>query len=187
MTLEVHPVTADRWKDLTRLFGPNGATSGCWCMWWRQTSAEYDRDHGEPNRRALKRLVDRGRVPGLLAYRDGEPVGWVSVAPRDEFGRLDRSPVLGRVDDRPVWSVVCFYIPRQHRRGGVGEALLRAAVDHAASRGAGIVEGYPVATADGKVPGASIYTGVVSMFRRAGFREVERRSEKRPIMRWVAR
>lgn len=111
----------------------------------------------------------------------------MSVAPRDEFGRLDRSPVLGRVDDRPVWSVVCFYIPRQHRRGGVGEALLRAAVDHAASRGAGIVEGYPVATADGKVPGASIYTGVVSMFRRAGFREVERRSEKRPIMRWVAR
>jgi GNAT superfamily N-acetyltransferase len=88
------------------------------------------------------------------------------------------------VDDRPVWSVVCFYIHRRHRGKGVGEALLEAAVKHAVRRGARIVEGYPVDTAGGKVPGASIYTGVVSMFERAGFREVERRRATRPIMRW---
>ena len=179
----VRPVTRRRWSDLLELFGPNGAYSGCWCMWWRQTSADYDRDHGEPNRRGLKRLVDGGRVPGLLAYVDGEPVGWVSVAPREQFGRLERSPVLKRVDDRPVWSVVCFYIHRSHRRRGVGAALLEAAVAQAARRGARIVEGYPVDTQGRKAVSASIYTGVASMFEDAGFREVERRTPNRPIMR----
>lgn len=180
MKPEIRPVTPDRWKDLVALFGPNGV-SGCWCMWWRLTSAEFDKRHGAGTRRALKGLVDRGRVPGLLAYVDGTPAGWVSVAPREEYGRLERSRHLRRVDEQPVWSIVCFYIDRRHRRAGVGTALLRAAVDHVARKGGRLVEGYPI-EAGAKRPSADLYTGVPSMFERAGFREVARRGA-RPIMR----
>jgi GNAT superfamily N-acetyltransferase len=187
--LQILPVTPDRWDDLLDLFGERGAYSNCWCMWWRVSSADFDRgirNKGAGNRRAMKGIVEKGRVPGLLAYRDGRPVGWVSVAPRDEFGRLQRSPTLKAVDDRPVWSIVCFFMDRRERGRGVGTALLDAAVRQAAERGATIVEGYPVDPSVRKFPNAEAYTGVVSMYLRAGFREVARRGN-RPIMRRTVR
>jgi GNAT superfamily N-acetyltransferase len=178
----VRPVTPSRWEDLRRLFGPNGAYSNCWCMWWRMPSEEFDKASGPAKRSSMKRLVDRRRVPGLLAYRDGEPVGWVSVAPREEFGRIERSNTLGRVDDTPVWSVVCFYIPRAHRGQGVGRALLDGALDHVRARGGRTVEAYPIDTGRDRRPAADIYTGTLRMFEAAGFREVARRG-RRPIGR----
>ena len=181
----IHPVTPERWDDLVALFGERGAYGGCWCTWWRQTQAEFNRNAGAANRALLQSIVESGRVPGLLAYRDGRPVGWCSLAPREEFGRLQRSPVLGPVDDRPVWSIVCFYIDRAHRGQGVAAALLRAAVRYAAEHGAQIVEGYPVDPRGSQPNNAAVYTGVVTMFEQAGFEEVARRSEKRPIMRRV--
>ncbi len=185
--IEVHPLTKERWGDLVGLFGPDrGAWGGCWCMWWRLGSKDFDagsRDHGKANRRALRRLVDRPSPPGLLAYVDGEVAGWVSVAPRDEFDRLNRSPTLKPVDETPVWSVNCFYLDRRHRRRGVGTALLAGAVDHARANGARWVEAYPVDPKVKAVNNADAYTGVVSMFERAGFKEVARRKDHRPIMR----
>jgi GNAT superfamily N-acetyltransferase len=183
-------VTADRWPDLVELFGEQrGANAGCWCMYFRQTAAEYGqsaRERGPRNRRLLRGLVREGREPGLLAYLDGRPVGWVSVAPRSEFGRIGRSRVLHPVDDRPVWSVVCFYMHRNHRRQGVGSALLEAAVDHARRRGARIVEGYPLDPRGSRIANPMAYPGVRAMFERAGFREVARRGH-RPIMRRTVR
>lgn len=185
----VHPVTPSRWKDLERLFGPSGAYSNCWCMWFRLTSKEFDAGAkkgadgaGTANRRAMKELVERRRTPGLIAYRGREPVGWVSVAPRSEYGRIERSPTLKPVDDRPVWSIVCFFIHRRHRGTGVATALLDAAVDHARRRGARVVEAYPEDPGEGRLANATAYTGVLSMFEAAGFSEVARRG-KRPIMR----
>lgn len=181
--LQIRPLTADRWDDLEALFGPRGAVAGCWCMWWRQTAREFEQNAGEANRDALRALVEAGREPGLLAYRGGRAVGWVSVAPREEFGRLERSPMLGRVDEAPVWSVACFYVARDERRGGLVPALLRAAVDHAVAHGASCVEGYPVDVGDGRGRAGDIFTGVLSTFLDAGFREVARRSPKRPVVR----
>lgn len=183
MSIEVRPVTPSRWDDLVELFGDNRGTSSCWCMWWRQTAAEFDARLGAPNREAMQQLVQRRRVPGLVAYQDATPVGWVSVAPREEFGRIERSRTLGGVPGDAVWSIVCFYIHRSARRSGVGTALLRAAIAHAAERGARIVEAYPVDPAGRKKQSAELFTGVPSMFEAAGFREVERRSPGRPIMR----
>jgi hypothetical protein len=99
---KVEPLTRERWKDLVSLFGEKGAYGGCWCMWWRQAASEHERRAGEDNREALKALVNDGKIPGLLAYLDERPVGWCSVAPREELGRLLRSPVLKPVDERPA-------------------------------------------------------------------------------------
>ena len=181
--IEVHPVTPDRWADLERLAGGAGFFSGCWCMWWRLTNQELSGQSAADARAALERLVAEGRQPGLLGYRGGEPVGWVAVAPRDEYRRIARTQKLQPVDDRPAWAVVCFYVHRDHRRAGVAAALLAAAVEHARAHGAELVEGYPVDSSGGKrVSGARQGTGRLEMFERAGFAEVARRGD-RPIVR----
>src|SRR4030042_6556452 len=107
-------------------------------MYWRLSRTQYDEQQGELNRRNIKALVDSGNIPGILAYVDDEPVGWCSIAPRQEFATLARSRILKPVDDLPVWSVVCFFVARNHRRQGLTVALLKAAVAYARSRGARI-------------------------------------------------
>lgn len=180
--LKVYPLTPDRWPDLEKLFGPKGAYGGCWCMWWRMTRSEFGRHTGSEKKRGLKRIVDSGEVPGLLAYAGGEPVAWCSVAPREAFSALERSRSLKRIDDQPVWSIVCFFVARGFRRQGVTVQLLRAAVQYAREHGARIVEGYPVEPKKGSTADANAFTGLASAFRKAGFVEVHR-GETRPIMR----
>lgn len=152
-------------------------------MWWRIKRSEWDKKRGDGTKRAFKKIVTSGEEPGILAYHDGQPVGWCAVAPREAYPVLDRSPTLKRVDDQPVWSVTCFFIARPFRRTGMSVALLKAAIDFAASRGAQIVEGYPVEPRKDDMPEVCAFTGMASTFRKAGFTEVLRRSETRPIMR----
>ncbi len=186
LALEFHLVTPDRWADLEELFGPRGAMGGCWCMWWRIKRAEFEKQQGEGNRQAMKAIVEAGQVPGLLAYHAGRPVAWVSIAPRKDFGVLQRSPTLKPVDDRPVWSIVCFFVHAHYRAQGMSARLIEAAVEYARSQGAMIVEGYPVEPKKDDVPDLYAYTGFVSTFQKAGFVEAARRSERRPIMRfWI--
>jgi GNAT superfamily N-acetyltransferase len=182
-TLRVLPATPARWCDLATLFGKNGACGGCWCMWWRLPRAQWTRQRGAGNRQALRRLVAKSKVPGLLAYAGRQPVGWCSVGPRADFGVLGRSRVLAPVDDQPVWSVVCFFVARGFRRQGVSRRLLEAAAAFARARGARILEGYPVEPGGGAMPDLYAFTGLVSAFRQAGFIEVARRSPKRAVMR----
>jgi GNAT superfamily N-acetyltransferase len=182
---ESHPLTPDRWRDFESLFGKRGAAGGCWCMWWRLTAREFDARKGEGNRRAMKAIVASGRTPGVLAYHRGEVVGWCSVEPRGEFPRLERSRILKPVDDKPVWSVVCFFVARSHRRTGVSLRLLKAAIEHVKHSGGRILEGYPVEPRKESTPDLFAFHGIAGIFKRAGFKEVARRSETRPIMRYV--
>jgi hypothetical protein len=152
-------------------------------MYWRLSHSQYEDQHGEINRRNMKALVDSGSIPGILAFSSDEPVGWCSIAPREEFSTLARSRVLKPVDDQPVWSVVCFFVARSQRRMGLTVKLLQASVVYARTNGASIVEGYPVEPKSGTVPDVFVYTGLYSAFVQAGFTEVLRRSETRPIMR----
>lgn len=184
---KIVPVTPGRWNDLEALFGVKGACAGCWCMWWRLPRSEFAKRRGAGTKRALKKLVTDGDPPGLLAYHGGEPVGWCAVAPREEYPVLERSRVLKRVDEKLVWSVVCFFVARSHRRRGLTVRLLEAAVAYAAKKGARIVEGYPVEPRSGKTADVFAYTGLASAYRKARFKEVLRRSETRPIMRRVIR
>jgi GNAT superfamily N-acetyltransferase len=187
LKIHFHPATADRWPDVAKLFGPRGACGGCWCMHARLPSAEYRRNLGDANKRAFQRLVKKGAEPGILAYDGDEPVAWCALAPRSDYVRLESSRVLAPVDDQPVWSIVCFFVTRAYRGRGLSAKLLRAAAAHAASHGARIVEGYPVDPKSGRQADAFVWTGLESSFRRAGFREVARRSATRPIMRKAVR
>ncbi len=182
-TLSIRPLTKSRWKDLARLFGERGACGGCWCMWWRLTGREYSRGRGARNLAALRRLVQAGPPPGLLAYVGDEPVGWCAIAPREQYKRLEGSRVLKPVDERPVWSVTCFFVARPSRGMGVTVELLSAATEHARKRGARIVEGYPIDTRGRRAADVWVYTGLLPAFLKAGFREVARRSASRPIVR----
>lgn len=194
MTLEIRPVTADRWADLAAFFGRAGAFSHCWCTWWRQTSADFStgvKGQGAANRNLMHEIVESGAEPGLLAYRDGKAVGWISVAPRPQYGRIMRSRRIGpdpedAMDER-VWSVVCFWIPRSERGKGVANGLLQGAVERARERGALQLEAYPVDTASGRQPAANLFTGTLAMFQRAGFREVARPPGAQLVMRLALR
>jgi GNAT superfamily N-acetyltransferase len=185
--LRFAPLSPATWPDFEQLFGERGACGGCWCMWWRLKRSVFDRQKGEGNRRAMKALVDAGARPGILAYLGDAPVGWCAVAPREEYPVLGRSRILKPVDETPVWSVVCFFIAKEHRGQGVSVALLRAAVDHVRRNKGKVVEGYPVEPRQDTMPAAFAWTGLASAFRRAGFEECARRSATRPIMRYVIR
>ena len=190
--LEIHPLTRERLPDLAALFGQGGDPKWCWCAFFRVRNVDFQSGSAASNRRVLERAVDTtaadGRAPGLIAYREDEPIGWVSVGPREDYERLQHSRVLGPIDERPVWSIVCFVVARRARRQGVANALLQAAVDYAREHGATLVEGYPVDTDGGRVPAANAYKGTLTMFERAGFevasrRRANRASPERPIVR----
>lgn len=177
------PVTADRWDDFEQVFGVKGAMAGCWCMWWRLTRKEFDALGGSGRREAMRQIILSGRVPGILAYAGGVPAGWCSIAPREEFSSLERSRVLARVDDQPVWSLVCFYIRNAFRRKGLMNFLVQSALEHARRNGARIVEAYPTCR-EGRLPPVTTYQGLLAAFSRQGFIEVARRSDAHAVMRY---
>ena len=181
--MTIRPLTLQCWSDLEKLFGKRGACGGCWCMSWRLKRSQYMKQQGPRNKSAFKRIVASGPPPGVLAYSGAEPVGWCAVAPREVHQRLENSRLLARVDDQPVWSVTCFYVARPFRRAGVSVQLLKAAVAHAGKLGAKIIEGYPVEPKKDPMPDVFAWTGIGSAFRKAGFKEVARRSPTRPVMR----
>ena len=182
--LSTRPLSLENWPDLERLFGVRGACGGCWCMWWLLARKQYEAQKGEGNKQAMRARVEAGEVPGLLGYLEGEPVAWCAVQPRQAYPTLERSRTLARVDERPVWSVVCLFVARKHRRKGLSVQMLLGAVEHARRQGASIVEGYPVEPRSDRMPDAFAWTGTSAAYRTAGFVEVARRSETRPIMRY---
>src|ERR1041385_6309217 len=128
--LTIRALTPELWPQLEDLFGPNGANSGCWCMWWRVGSGQIKVANTLANKKAFRAIVKQGPPPGLLAFDGDVAVGWCQVTPRESLPRLERSAVLGRVDDVPVWSVSCFYIRRGCRKQGVMTALIAAAAKY---------------------------------------------------------
>ncbi len=183
----VEPLTGEFWGDLERLFGSRGACGGCWCMTPRLTSAVYERNKGDANRRALLQLVINGPPPGVLGFLGDQPIGWCSIEPREKFVRLANSRILAPVDDRPVWSIVCLFIAKDFRGQGYSRKLIEGAVDFARQSGAKLIEAYPVEPRQERMPDAFAWTGLASSFRAAKFQEVARRSETRPIMRRAVR
>jgi GNAT superfamily N-acetyltransferase len=182
LKLKFIPITIDRWDDFETLFGDNGACGGCWCMWWRLKRSQYEKQKGAGNKKSIKRIVNSGITPGILAYDKVKPIGWCAIEPRESYSLLENSRVLKRIDDEKVWSVVCFFIDRKYRGKGVTEKLLEAALKYAKKNKAKIVEGYPIDSKN--TPSAFAWTGFASAFTKVGFKEVHRGSPTRPIMRY---
>ena len=151
-------------------------------MFWKLRGKAFDENTGEPTRQMQKSIVESGTIPGLLAYEGDEPIGWIAVEPRSVYPKLAHSRILEPVDDADVWSVTCFFVEKQARRQGLTVELLKAAVDYVRGQGGKILEGYPVDTKK-DMPAPFVYTGTAAAFQKAGFVEVARRSETRPIMR----
>jgi len=190
--VEVYPATAERWKDIESLFGAKGAYAGCWCMFWRLDRADFKRMKGEGTKAVLKGMTTKNDVAGLLAYIDGQPIGWCSIGPRNDYAALENSRILKRIDDMPVWSIVCFFVAKPFRSTGIMSALLRGAVKYAEQQGAKIIEGYPIDMQTDKLAGQKLnsysgYMGIASIFRAAGFVKVADASETQLIMRYTVK
>lgn len=189
MKLAIHPLTPASWPDLEAIFQARGCSvaRGCWCMYYRRSGDRGPLPAGTTqaaaNKAELKALVDAGRMTGLVGYRDGVPVGWLSIGPREDFAKLRRSPVMKAVDDQPVWSVVCFVVPAEYRGQGVARALLDGAIDYAKARGIALLEAYPVDRPERSADDESMWFGAKSMYDAAGFEEVARRKPHRPVVR----
>lgn len=179
-TLDIRPLTPERLPDLASLFEQGGDPKWCWCAYFRIRGFDFSKGSKARHRAAMESATHEsnkaGRAPGLVAYQGDEAVGWISIGPREDYERLAHSTVLKPLDDKPVWSIVCFVVGRRSRGAGVATALLDAGIDFAREHGATLLEAYPVEVASGeRVRPGDVYRGTLSMFERAGFTVAERR------------
>jgi GNAT superfamily N-acetyltransferase len=182
---EVRPLTNQTWTDLEELFDLQGGSivRGCWCIYYRKVGkVSVGQASSSSNKQQLHALVRSGVVPGLVGYADGSPVGWISLGPREDYPKLERSRVMKAVDGTPVWSIVCTYVAKTHRGKGYQHKLLAGAIDYARERGVRTLEAYPVDKPE-RSHNDFMFFGSRSLYERAGFREVVRRSPTRLVMR----
>ena len=188
-SINIAPLIPERWEDLVVVFGDGrGVCSQCWCMYWRIARREFETSLGDINRGLFHKRVIEGPPPGLIAYVNNEPVGWVQIGPRADVPnwngarRLTAPTPEAPADNTGVWGISCFATKADWRRRGIGTALLAGAVEWARKNGARILDACPVDTKTKRQP-ISLYHGVASTFSRAGFHEVARRRPDRPLMR----
>lgn len=195
-TLDIRPLTPGRLPDLASLFEQGGDPKWCWCAYFRIRGFDFSKGGKERHRAAMEAAThvtaDEGRAPGLVAYDGDEAVGWISIGPREDYERLAHSTVLKPIDDKPVWSIVCFVVGREARGRGVARTLLDAGVDYAREHGAKLLEAYPVDVEEGqRLRAGDVFRGTLSMFEKAGFDVVARRptpgGAPRPIVRRAIR
>lgn len=182
--LETHPLSPGRWNDFEALFGERGAYGGCWCMWWRITRREFEEQQGDGNRKAMKAIVESGEIPGLLFYSGEKAIAWCSIAPRENYASLNRSRILKKLDDTPVWSLVCFFVDTAYRNQGLIQEVLRGAIEYVRDQGGKVIEAYPTVPKGERLPPVSSYMGLPSMFEKAGFVEFARPSKSKVVMRY---
>jgi ribosomal protein S18 acetylase RimI-like enzyme len=177
MTVEIRPLTGETWDALAALFREGGDPRWCWCQHWRLRSKDMAAAKVPQLRERLHDQALSPDPPGLVAFDGDRAVGWVSLGPRMGFERIVRSRVIPTIDDRPVWSIVCFAVSSTARGRGVARALLDAAIGYAGDKGAEAVEAYPITIDDGEAihPDAA-FTGTLPMFERAGFEVVADRA-----------
>ena len=188
-SISTAPLTPARWADLEKVFGGGRGDCGrCWCMYWRLSRRDFEASLGDKGRRLFRARVEAGPPPGLVAYRDGDPVGWVQVGPRADVPqwngarRLTAPTPDAPAGDPRVWGISCFVTKSGCRRQGIATALLAGAIAWAREQGAGVLEACPVDTASSR-PAAALYHGIASTFRAAGFSEVARQRPDRPLLR----
>lgn len=188
-SLTVEPLSSQTWSDVETVMGANGGARGCWCMHWRLSIDQWMQGKGEGNRATMRGLAERSEAPGVVGYRDDEPVAWCGFGAREDYPRLQRSPMLKPIDDEPVISLTCLLIRKDYRGQRLLPDLIAAVCDHlAATVEIRTVEAYPVEPPPGRKAGPdTAMTGIASAFRAVGFTEVARPRSDRPVMRYALR
>jgi GNAT superfamily N-acetyltransferase len=187
--VSIVPIADAAWPDVQQVFGTRGDPARCWCQFFKLPNREWWDEPSESKEALLHGQAGEDPGPGLIAYLDGEPVGWCAIEPRPKYPQLLRSKVVtgGSAepgDDPSVWAITCFVVRVGFRRRGVASALVAAAVDWARQHDARLIEGYPVDTAAReKTSAAALYHGSVSLFESAGFTVATRPSPGRAVMR----
>ena len=190
--IRVEAVASVPWEDVSQVFATRGDPARCWCQYFKLPNREYETATPDACAGMLREQTQaRSPGPGVIAYLDGEPVGWCAVEPKPAYSRLQRARVVTEGSrqephDPSVWAVTCFVVRVGYRRRGVAAALLRGAVAQARGAGARVVEGYPVdLELRPKAPSAELYHGTTSLFAGAGFVEVARVRKDRVVMELV--
>jgi GNAT superfamily N-acetyltransferase len=184
LDLTFEPLTPANWLHFVKLFGAKGACGGCWCMSFRLSKDDFCEGKGEGNKQTMKDLVFDKRITGLLGFCEGEAIAWLSMSPREEFVKLERSRIHKRIDDKEVWSIPCFFIAKEFRRKGVSVEMLKAAIQFAKEKNIKILEAYPTKPYTEKMPDVFAWIGFLSAFEKAGFKIVDNKSKNRPMVRY---
>jgi GNAT superfamily N-acetyltransferase len=185
--ISVRELRKSDWPSVVKLFGERGACGGCWCMHWRvpHGGKMWEAAVGKPNRRAFKKLIESGQAKGILAFDDKEPVGWCSFGKRLDFPRTETVKAYRRDDIGDVWSINCFYLAKGYRGIGLAHQMAEAALRAIRRRRGKLIEAYPTTlTLKGeRLPATFSYTGPEAVFRRLGFKEIQRLAPTRPLYR----
>ncbi len=185
--LTFEPLSRKNWDKFVELFGERGACAGCWCMYYRLSKPDFKKGQAENlNKNRMKKVVWSGKPTGLIAFSGGRPVGWLALAPREDLVKLTKSRVHKPIDDKPVWSIPCFFIDKAFRRKGLSVAMLKGAIAYAKKKGIKILEAYPVIPTKKQLPDAFLWVGLYKSFEMAGFEVADRKSKSRPMVRYYS-
>jgi GNAT superfamily N-acetyltransferase len=183
LKLTFHALTPKNWKLFEELMGERGGCGGCWCMTFRLPTKVYNENKFAGNKKMMRKIVAHKRPAGLVATIKGEPVGWVALAPREDFFKIENARTLKRIDDKPVWSIPCFFVKKEYRRRGLSKLLIKGAIDYARKKKIRTLEAYPVIPYSEKMPDAFLWIGALSAFTKNGFRVVQRNGKSKAIVR----
>jgi GNAT superfamily N-acetyltransferase len=186
--LTFEPVTKSNWQKFVTLFGERGACGNCWCMWPRLPGKEFTAGKvNDGNKNAMKKVVWRGEPVGIIALHNHQPLAWCAFAPREKFLKIENSRVHKRIDDKPVWSIPCFFVSKKFRRKGVSAEMLKAIIQYAKKNKIDIIEAYPTIPTKETLPDAFAWIGLYKTFEKAGFKIVDRTSNSSPTVRYFTR
>jgi GNAT superfamily N-acetyltransferase len=183
INLKFQPLTLHNWNQFEELMGDRGGCGGCWCMSPRLSSKEFSENKYSGNKILIHQLVNNGKPIGLIATYKDEPVGWIALAPREDYSRIERSRALKRIDDKLVWSITCFFVKKEFRKIGLSQLLIKGAVDYAKKKKIKTLEAYPTIPYSDKVPASFLWVGVLSAFTNNGFKVVQQNNKSRAIVR----
>jgi GNAT superfamily N-acetyltransferase len=184
--LRIEPLTKSNWDKFEELFGVKGACGNCWCMYYRLKNSDFRKGKtGEGNKKAMKEIVWQNKPAGILGFYEDQAIAWCAFAPREEFIKLENSHVHKRIDDKPVWSIPCFFIKKNYRRKGVSVAMLKGIIQFAELNNIKIIEAYPAIPTQEKLPDSFAWIGLYKSFERVGFEIVDRTSKNRPMVRII--
>ena len=181
--LTVKRLSIKNWKDYELLMGEKGGCGNCWCMLFRLPYKEFQQNKPDGNKKLMKQLVKKNQPVGLIASLNKEPVGWIALAPREDYMKIENSRAFKRIDNKPVWSITCFFIKKELRKMGLSKELIKAAVDFAKKEKIKVLEAYPAIPYNEKVPPPFLWVGILSVFTDCGFEVIQQNGKSRAMVR----